>query len=51
MDGHDLKADLRGYAAGLRADVQNMPAEDQAWWAAHCDRVERAARDAERIDD
>ena len=37
---------LLGLATHL--DARNLPSEDGTWWAAHRDRVERAARDAEQ---
>jgi uncharacterized damage-inducible protein DinB len=42
----DIVRELIDGAAGLTADVSNLPSEDQAWWATHRDRVERAARQA-----
>ena len=45
--GHaDIVRELVDGATGHRADTPNTPARDAAWWAAHRDRVERAARDA-----
>jgi hypothetical protein len=32
--------------AGQGASRPNLPSDDQSWWAAHYDRVERAAREA-----
>ncbi|HEX3716036.1 MAG TPA: DinB family protein [Trebonia sp.] len=32
--------------AGLGANRPSLPSDDQSWWAAHYDRVERAAREA-----
>src|SRR5882757_4500457 len=47
--GHaDIVRELVDGAAGWRADARNLPSDDRAWWAAHRDRVERAARDAEQ---
>jgi uncharacterized damage-inducible protein DinB len=47
--GHaDIVRELIDGAAGLRTDEHNLPLEDRTWWAAHRDRVERAAREAER---
>jgi hypothetical protein len=47
--GHaDIVRELVDGAAGWRADARNLPSEDGTWWAAHRDRVERAARDAEQ---
>jgi hypothetical protein len=42
----DIVRELIDGAAGVNAGVSNLPSEDQAWWAAHRDRVERAARQA-----
>jgi hypothetical protein len=45
--GHaDLVRELIDGAAGLRADNDNLPPEDEAWWQALWARVEQAARDA-----
>ena len=45
--GHaDLVRELIDGAAGLRADNDNLPPGDEAWWEAHWQRVEQAARDA-----
>lgn len=45
--GHaDIVRELIDGAVGMRADNDNMPAGDQAWWADHRSRVERAAREA-----
>ena len=50
--GHaDIVRELIDDAAGLRTDEHDMPSEDRAWWAAHRDRVERAAQEAERAND
>jgi len=42
----DIIRELIDGAAGLTAGNSNLPPGDQAWWAAHRDRVERAAREA-----
>ena len=42
----DIIRELIDGAAGLTAENPNLPSDDQAWWAAHRDRVERAAREA-----
>jgi len=42
----DIVRELIDGGAGLSAGVSNLPSDDQAWWAAHHDRVERAARQA-----
>jgi hypothetical protein len=42
----DIVRELIDGAAGVSAEVSSLPPEDQAWWAAHRDRVERAARQA-----
>ena len=45
--GHaDIVRELIDGAAGLRVDNDNLPAEDEAWWATYRDRLEQAARDA-----
>ncbi len=45
--GHaDIVRELVDGAAGLRADNDNLPPGDEAWWAGHTERVERAAREA-----
>jgi uncharacterized damage-inducible protein DinB len=47
--GHaDLVRELVDGAAGLRADNDNMPPGDRAWWEAYRDRLEQVARDASR---
>jgi hypothetical protein len=47
--GHaDIVRELVDGAAGWGADARNLPSDDREWWAAHRDRVERAARDAEQ---
>jgi len=42
----DIVRELIDGAAGLSAEASNLPSEDQAWWAGHRDRVERAAQQA-----
>jgi hypothetical protein len=42
----DIVRELIDGAAGLTAGHSSLPSDDQAWWAAHRDRVERAAREA-----
>ncbi len=45
--GHaDIVRELIDGAVGMRADNDNLPQGDEAWWAAHRERVERAAREA-----
>jgi hypothetical protein len=45
--GHaDIVRELIDGTAGLRTDEHNLPSADRTWWAAHRDRVERAARAA-----
>lgn len=45
--GHaDIVRELIDGSAGLTAEISNLPPGDQAWWEAHRDRVERAAREA-----
>jgi hypothetical protein len=45
--GHaDIVRELIDGAAGLRADNDNLPPADRAWWEGHRARLERAARDA-----
>jgi hypothetical protein len=44
----DIIRELIDGAAGLTTEHPNLPSDDQAWWAAHRDRVERAAREAAR---
>ncbi len=47
--GHaDIVRELVDGAAGLRADNDNMPPGDQAWWNDYRDRVQRAAATASR---
>lgn len=42
----DIVRELIDGSAGLTADRSNLPSDDRAWWRAHHDRVERAAREA-----
>jgi hypothetical protein len=42
----DVVRELIDGTAGLSVEVSNLPSEDPAWWAAHRDRVERAAKQA-----
>lgn len=43
--GHaDIVRELIDGAAGLRADNDNMPSGDPAWWASHRSRLERVAQ-------
>ena len=45
--GHaDIMRELIDGTAGLTVDRPNLPPGDQAWWQAHRDRVEDAAREA-----
>ena len=45
--GHaDIVRELIDRSAGLRADNDNLPPGDEAWWAGYRARVERAAREA-----
>jgi uncharacterized damage-inducible protein DinB len=45
--GHaDIVRELIDGAAGLRAEVSNLPDGDPAWWANYRDQVEGAARQA-----
>jgi hypothetical protein len=47
--GHaDIVRELIDGEAGLRADNDNLPPGDAAWWESYCDRLERAAREADR---
>jgi hypothetical protein len=47
--GHaDIVRELIDGAAGLRADNDNMPAEDKGWWDDYRSRLERVAREAAR---
>ena len=42
----DIIRELIDGAVGRTSEILNMPPGDQAWWQAHRDRVERAAREA-----
>jgi uncharacterized damage-inducible protein DinB len=45
--GHaDIVRELVDGAAGVRADNDNLPPVDAAWWESYRDRLERVARDA-----
>ena len=45
--GHaDIVRELIDGAVGLRADNDNLPKVDEAWWTDYRDRLERAAREA-----
>jgi hypothetical protein len=45
--GHaDIVRELVDGSAGLRADNENMPPPDPAWWSAYIDRLEDVARRA-----
>lgn len=45
--GHaDILRETIDGAAGLRADNDNLPTHDQAWWEQHYARLERVAREA-----
>jgi hypothetical protein len=45
--GHaDIVRELADGKVGLRADYDNMPSVDQAWWETYRSRLDRAARDA-----
>ncbi|MFD7700069.1 DinB family protein [Streptomyces caelestis] len=47
--GHaDILRELLDGAAGESATGTSLPSDDPAWWEAHRDRVERAAREAGR---
>jgi uncharacterized damage-inducible protein DinB len=39
----DIVRELIDGATGHRAELSNMPAQDEAWWAAYRDRLEQAA--------
>lgn len=48
--GHaDIVRELIDGAAGLRADNDNLPPGDRAWWESYWARLEHAARDAGRV--
>jgi hypothetical protein len=42
----DIVREMIDGAVGLRSPGNNLPPGDAAWWKAHHDRVERAAREA-----
>jgi uncharacterized damage-inducible protein DinB len=42
----DIVRELIDGAAGLRADNDNLPSNDPAWWESYRDRLERAAQEA-----
>jgi hypothetical protein len=43
--GHaDIVRELIDGSVGIRAEHSNLPGGDAAWWAAHRDRIEQAAR-------
>jgi hypothetical protein len=45
--GHaDIVREMIDGVVGLRSVGNNMPSDEDAWWKAYHDRVERAARDA-----
>jgi uncharacterized damage-inducible protein DinB len=45
--GHaDITRELVDATAGLRPDNDNLPRQDEAWWAAYRDQLERTAREA-----
>jgi hypothetical protein len=45
--GHaDIGRELIDGRAGIRPDLINLPAVDQAWWAEYCERLETIARQA-----
>jgi hypothetical protein len=47
--GHaDIVRELIDGTAGLAVDNSNLPEEEEAWWEAYRDRVERAAQEAGR---
>ncbi|GIH94453.1 DinB family protein [Planobispora siamensis] len=47
--GHaDIVRELIDGAAGLRRENDNLPSDDRAWWADYRDRLEKAAREADR---
>jgi hypothetical protein len=48
--GHaDIVRELIDGMVGWRADKDNLPSEDEAWWKSYRDRLERAAQQAGRI--
>ncbi|MFB0629589.1 DinB family protein [Streptomyces sp. AB3(2024)] len=49
--GHaDVLRELIDGTTGLRTGSESLPERDAAWWEAHRARVERAAREAGRLD-
>jgi hypothetical protein len=45
--GHaDIVRELIDGAAGLRADADNLPPVDRAWWESYRSRLERVAQEA-----
>ncbi len=49
--GHaDIVRELIDGAAGHRADSDNMPTVDEAWWTAYRNRLEDAAREASELE-
>ncbi|MFF1685156.1 MULTISPECIES: DinB family protein [unclassified Streptomyces] len=47
--GHaDIIRELVDGAVGMNKGSDNMPSDDPAWWKDHRDRLERAAREADR---
>lgn len=44
----DIVRELIDGSVGVRKEADNMPEEDEAWWAAYRDRLEQAAREAAR---
>jgi hypothetical protein len=45
--GHaDILRELIDGGVGQRAGDPNLPSDDDAWWAAHRERLERAAAEA-----
>lgn len=48
--GHaDIVRELIDGAAGLTAQISNMPSEDAEWWRTYREQVERAAREASTL--
>ena len=48
--GHaDIIRELIDGAVGLRADNSNLPPAEQDWWVSYRDRLEHAAREADRL--
>jgi len=47
--GHaDILRELTDGAVGMNQGNDSMPSDDAAWWESHRDRLERAAREADR---